>query len=458
MATYYVSSVAGDGGAGTTWATAELTIEAGIALATADGDIVYVDSAHSESVGAQVTWNTPTAGTRIRVISVDRNGSTTTGHNGWLAGAVSTISSSGFGHTIAGVATAQGLYIFGVRMNGNAGNASANSIGMAQGSADIISLTMEDCTFNITAISATAAVNMGGTGASGLLHRKIKLINPVFILKNNVSNASINISGADLQISGMTCSFSGANKSATLFGTAAGHNGQIQIMDSDLSGYDKSGGFYFNQGFRGNYTLKNCKLSSTPGLLDATAWTNPASSLTLINVDSGDTLNVFAFYNRLGSITNNTAVYPAGGASFNGTINSWKIVTTSLASEDEPFITPWIHRWGNSTSAQTWTIEFNRDNATDMDDREIWAEFEYVSSASFPIGTLLSVRNDEPFDGTAADWATGDASWTQSFSNNNPQKISSGSITPAEKSLLRSRVFVGIASQTIYIDPQIRIA
>lgn len=176
----------------------------------------------------------------------------------------------------------------------------------------------------------------------------------------------------------------------------------------------------------------------------------------LINVDSGDTKTVFEFRNRAGTLTENQSIYANNGAQMNGTGLSWEIVTTSACNEFEPFVTPWCHAWGDSTSAQNAGFRLIHDSATNLHNRNCWAEVEYVSDASFPKGTLGSTRNAAPFDGSSADLSSDSETWTGTggFSNANKQKVDLN-FTPAEKSLLRGRLSVGVASKTLYVAPQL---
>lgn len=226
-----------------------------------------------------------------------------------------------------------------------------------------------------------------------------------------------------------------------------------------MSGYNTTGGTYFEvtNWSEVDVIVRNCKLSATPGLTTGT-WLTNVSSLTVINTDSGDTGNVFEYRNRLGTITENTSIYANSGGKFAGSGISWEIVTSSSCSEYEPFITPWIMRWLESTSSSEVGFRLVHDSATDLHDRNTWQHIEYVSSSTFPQGTLISGRNAQPFDGTAVDWTNDSETWTGTggFGTANTQTIAS-TFTPGEKSLIRGRLLLGVASKTLYLDPALRI-
>jgi len=460
-ATYYVSSVAGDDSDGTTWAKAKLTITGGIALATANGDVVEVDSAHSHSyTSASASYNAPTSGTSIAVVSVDRNGSTTTGNNGRLAGASETIGTNGFAHNIATTNITQSIYMYGITMNGHTGSSNLNTINVSTSNAeDRANVTLESCVLNTPGSSTSGGgIVLGGTSSTASLNRRIKLINTSYVIRNTNSASGILLRNARIEISGASVSYAGANKPAFMFLHAGGGTQEVYVTNSDLSGYEKSGGYLFDgSGIRGITVIRKSKISATPGLFDS-GWDIPSSSLTLINVDSGDTYRNFEYYTAYGSLVENTSIYADDGAQFNSLGISWQIVTTTLANEVTPFVTPWVHRWSDATSEIDVGFRIAHDSATDMNDRNLWSEIEYVSSSSFPIGTLASNRSTVAFINTATDWTNDSEDWTgiSGFSNPNTQTLQS-TFTPSEVSLLRGRIFVGVASKTLYLDPALRI-
>lgn len=459
MATVYVSSVDGsDVDNGSTWALAKATVAGAMLLCTDPTNTIYVDSAHSFTAGVAISWNSPTAGVAIAIISVDRNGSATTGHNGWLAGATEGVGAANASFGI-GMDVDSRLFVFGMTINGATGNQSGGHITLASSAdaTEFIALEMQSCTLAVNSTNAAAMLFLGAAADAAKLTSRLILRNCSVALRNTTTGAAITVRDSIVSWIGTTLSYVGANKPANLFTFTGSITHNFEILDSDISGYEKSGGFLFDvAALEGSVRLQNVKLSGTPGLVTG-SWRGNYASITLVNADSGDTHDVFEFRNRLGTLTEETSVYANSGAEFDGAGVSWKIVTTASCSEHEPFVTPWLHGPFSGTSAITPSIEFDHDSATALTNRTIWPEFEYLSSLSFPLGTLASGRFSTPFEGTAVDWAAGAATWagTGGFTNENKQKLT-GSFTPAEKSLLRARVSVGVASKTLYVDPWIR--
>jgi hypothetical protein len=175
------------------------------------------------------------------------------------------------------------------------------------------------------------------------------------------------------------------------------------------------------------------------------------------NCDSGNTTYTFQYNDRFGTLTADTSVYiTSGGAVFNGNGASWKIVTTSSCNEANPFIVPKLFVWDTVLTSQTASIEIIRDNATALTDRDIWSDIDSAASASFPNYTYQTNRNTQPFTGTTANQPTSTATWTGTggFTNANKQKLQNA-FTASAAGLLQSRIFVGVGSTTLYIDPYI---
>jgi hypothetical protein len=105
-------------------------------------------------------------------------------------------------------------------------------------------------------------------------------------------------------------------------------------------------------------------------------------------------------------------------------------------------------------TAQTASIDLIRDNATALTDRDIWSDLDSAASASFPNYTYQTNRNAQPFTGSTANQPTSTATWTGTggFSNPTKQKLQNA-FTAAATGLLQSRVYVGKASETLYMDP-----
>lgn len=451
MTTLFVSAVDGNNADdGLSWANAKQTVAGALAIA-ASNDIIKVDSAGTFTATAAITW-TPPAG-NVAIISVDRANS-----DAWLAGATESVGASNNNFNIAGAAGSK-MYVYGMTINGGSNNSVTCIIGLLTTSTVIAALEMRSCTINLNSTSTGATLLFGASAQIGQRSNPIRLRDCTLGITASRAGTYALIQKAKVELINPTFNMAGATKPAILFAAgAAGDTGSIRIVDGDLTGYAVSSGAYFSVANFNTVSasIENCKISATPTLTTGT-WPGGEGSILLRNVDSGDTLYTFQYVNSYGTLTADTAVFiTTGGAAFNGAGVSWKIVTSSLADEFSPFVTPQIAVWNTTTTAQTSAIEIIRDNATALTDRNIWSSLDFPASASFPNYTFQTNRNANPFTGTPANQPTSTATWTGTggFSNPTKQKLENA-FTAAEVGLLEAQIYVGVASTTLYIDPYI---
>lgn len=205
------------------------------------------------------------------------------------------------------------------------------------------------------------------------------------------------------------------------------------------------------------FTFTRCKLGSGMTVLATqTSGARNGNYVYLFDCHSGDTHGIFGYYDGLGSLLSDTGIYFTAGAA----AQSWKIVTTANASAAVPFVSPWISLYHSGTSSITPRLEILRDgSATAYTNAEVWGEFSAKTTAST---VNASFSGDRVVIGaTPADQATGAGlgSWTGESGTAWSGKVDSGSaITPAEAGHIRGRVMVGVASATLYVNPQIETA
>jgi hypothetical protein len=462
MATYYVSSVTGnDANDGSTWALAKGTIAGAFAVATADGDIIYVDSAHSFTASAAYSLtDTTTVNQRLYIISVNRNGSTTTGHSGWQAGATE-IGAGGAAFNIANSGR-QRLYFYGCTLK-TANTASSNNdfnLAGSNGATFFTEVVMENCTIGVDGASATGAtVSIGSSHGSTAMRQHVRLVNCTVLLPNTTNSGNgIVVNCVWLEWINTTVTAS-ASQTPTLFNSLGIRATQIDIIGSDLSNYTVAGGALFPasviQG--GQIVVRNCKLHSNTAIVSGTFPVGSEGEIIVINCDDGDTKTVFGYYKEQGTLLSTESIYRNSGFSVGGVNVGWHLVTTSSCNEMNPFVTPWVTGgWNASVASLNADFKIIHDSGTNLHNRNLWSEVEYVSDASFPKGTLASNRNANPFDGTSVDWTADTDAWTGTggFASPNKQRVRA-TFTPAEGSAIRGRLFVGEASKTLYIEPQL---
>lgn len=463
MTTLYVSSVDGSNSDnGTTWALAKQTVAGALSALTGTGPhLIYVDSAHNYTASAAISWVASVASQTVAIISVNRNGSTTTGHSGWLSGAKENVGAVSSGFTLAGT-RAQNMYIYGCTLiSGNSGSF-ANGVYIANDN-NATRLTIDTCTIDnpTTSTSGNAGISVGTALNSAYIPVDVAFVKTTFKLRNSSASVGFTQLTGNVRFVGCSIAFSGANKPTAMFQNQIGTGiSNVVFQDCDLSGYDVSSGAYINVGslLHGKIAIVNCKLSATPTIQTGTWDANNSAYIEIINSDSSDTNNYYAFYNRLGTITRDTSVYRNKGAKFDGNNCSWKLVTTSAVSEGEPFVFPLIQRWSGNTASATFSVDVAFDNATDQTDRTLWAEFSVLESSSFPNGTTTSTRNANPFDASGVNLSSSSDDWTGTGGWTNAKKRTmSVTRTAAEKSFIMARMSAATASWTAYFDPVITI-
>jgi hypothetical protein len=451
MTTYFVSSVDGNNAdSGLDWANAKQTVAGALAVPAASGDVILVDSAHNFVATAAITWTAPAGA--IAIISVNRAGG-----DAWLAGAKESVGAAAALFAIVGAA-GSAMFIYGMTINGGTSNNTLCDIGLLSTQTTISKLEMRNCTLDVQSASANTQIVLGTLPNISQRRPSIRLMNSTFICSGSRAGGLFTLQSAEVEIINPTFSMTGATKPASLFTGNASDNTHLSIRDGDVSGYAVSGGAYFDvTGFvAAEVICENLKTSSTPTLMSGT-WPGGVGSITLRNVDSGDTIYVFQYVNSYGTLTADTSIFiTSGGAAFNGAGVSWKIVTSSLATEYAPFVTPMLAIWNTATGAQTSAIEIIRDSATALTNRDIWSNIDFAASASFPNYTYQTNRNANPFTGTPANQTTSTATWTGAggFTNTTKQKLENA-FTAAEVGLLMAQISVGVASTTFYLDPYI---
>jgi hypothetical protein len=450
MTTIFVSAVDGSNADnGTTWALAKQTVAGALAIA-ATGDTIVVDNLGTFTANATITWTVPTAA-RISIISVTRSGTVSFTKS---AGAIEAVGASSSNFNIQSNATSGSLYTYGMIIKGGTNNNVACNIGIGTNAVSI-GAQFESCTFDLpTANDRT--IFLGGT--SGIAAASLfQFLNCTFLhsVTGTITQYFDSQNGI-CEIINPTFTFSATMPTQLIGFSSTSANGYCTIRDGDISGFSGTAIVLLTSLLYGSVTLENLKLHATPTITGG-SWTAGVGEITIRNCDSADTTYTFQYLNAFGILTADETIYiTTGGTQFDGAGVSWKVVTTSLANENIPFRMPKIFIWDTVLTSQTAEIEFIRDSATSLTDRDIWSDLDSAASTSFPNYTFQTNRNANPFTGTPANQPTSTNSWTGTggFTNPNKQKLQN-TFTAAAAGLLQSRISIGKASETIYFDAQI---
>jgi hypothetical protein len=444
--TRFVDSAAVGTGTGATWANAFTTVTLGLA-GSAAGDVLLCNSTHSVTANAALTWTPPAGG--IAIISVTPSGAAS--YSAFTAGAAESV---GTGNAAFGVAaaTGSGMYLSGMSITGGTGGSSA-VVNLCITNVTGAYLEMIGCTVVVPQATTAGQIIMLGSGTSS--SAKIRARNCTFTCSGSRAGTFIFVNAGQVDLINPTFSITGGTKPTSLFGfNFDSLVTSLTIRDGDISGYAVSGGSYFLLTLLGasQILLKNVIISATPTLTSG-SWPGGPGSITLRNVDSGNTNYEFEYLDAYGTLTFDSTVSKNSGFTLAGTAGSWKIVTTASANEYRPFISPIFQLWGTSTSAETGTVDVAQaSGATNLNDRNCWVTGESATSATTTQYTFQTGRNAQPFVGTPVDWSASSATWT-GLSTPNKQLLSLGPFTPARAGTMQFRVFVAAATTTVYVNP-----
>ena len=439
MATYYLNSAGSNTAPYDTWAKAATTLTAAIAAATADGDIILAHKVHTEEVAVDTTY-TPLA--HISIVCVDKDASNvlaTMGTAAWIGN--STVNRS------VTFSSQKRVYMNGLTLRTAGASADQLHIGLQ----DQTHYELENCYLWQGNTQTSSHLKLGPQGTA--VNSYVRLRGCTFRL--GATAQSISCSGS-VDIEGGSLSADGASPVSLFRGPMESHGGTwCNVVGFDMS--HCTGNVIGDiTGNSMEWRLYGCKLGT--GFTLAAAQTSNGKSGGRVFVQdchSGDTHGIFGYADGLGSVVSDTGLYFTSG--YAG--QSWKIVTTANASTNAPFITPWLHRYHDATTSVTPYLEVLRDgSATAFTDAEVWGDFSAKVTTGSTLASLFTDRM-APLGAPAAQAAgAGLASWTGEGGTAWSGKVGAGAaLTPAEAGYIRARVCVGLASATVYVDPQIRV-
>ncbi len=415
------------------WAYATIYLDYGARAAVTAGDIVYVSNNHAESQSAAYAINFVAA--RCVMICVNDGAAPPTATA--LTGALTTTNNS----TITiGVGATSGCQVEGIVFT--AGSA-------ASGTASIVAAnflyTLKNCQFIIATTGVSSIISMG---------------------QNFLVNCDVKFADAaqSVNMNGTTWSGGSLLSGGTSPTALVGASGVYSTMENfDLTNASAGINLTGLTSFVARLSFRNMRLpASWSGALNSGTVTNNS----YFEMDAADNAgNVYIDQCKTfgGLLTQETSIYRTGGASNGTTSMSWKLVTitnTTLFPANS-LITPQIVKWFPITgfavaSPVTVTLHFIHDNATALNDDEIWSEATYYASSGSPIGTLITNAKSSVLASANAQPSDSSASWigTGGFSNPNKQKLTL-TFTPNLAGIINIVVKMAKSNKTLYLDPQV---
>lgn len=435
MATYYVWSGATGAANGTSWTDAWTSI---FSLSLAAGDLVLVASDHNENFGATTKYMTYSGavGNPIKFVSVNRT------DDSYLAGAVV--------QTTSGTATLNitgNHYCRGLKFQINGGVFANSKINI---SVNVhASPTYDDCEITNTHTGSAAHIIIGSNANStqGQLNLRNTRLQTV----------------REVQVIGALRMFGGVLKTQASGGIYVGsanegHHVEIDGVDmsENASSFDPVDA---SMGQNGIIVIRNCKMpSGWTGSLTTAAPNTVMSHVHMYNCDDGASNYRSEVATYAGYVTSHAGVYRSGGAS-DGT-NNLSLKLTSVTGRTDAFgnsvSTDQISIWNETLTSLTVTVHIAHNEASALNDDEVWIEVMYHGDASSPIKTLVSDRVASPLV-TPAVQPTSTETWT-GLTTPTKQKLEV-TFTPAMVGFIDVRVHLaGDHAADVYVCPKIEVS
>lgn len=419
---------------GSTWALAKATL-AGADAIDAAGDSIWVSQAHSEASASSITLSLAgTIASPTKVIACNDSADPPT----TLVTGVEIVTTGTAQIIVNGSA-----HIYGLTFKVGSG-ASAASWGSATASQRQVFENCEIWLANTNAGSVLAPAEAGSAF-------------------NHWKNVNVKFGHASQKIAsygpGSTLWWTGGgvlsgSSSPTVLLDPNAQTGMTMLLEGvDLSNCGTGMNITNQPATYGSVTLRNCKLPSgwAGALLNTTITTY--SRAAMYNCDGGSTTYKVWIEMYQGTIRDEATIVRTGGASDGTTTLSWKMTSNANAAQMFPLPSDKVSVWNATVGSPiTVTHEIVHDSATALTDEEVWIEVEYLGAAG-PLSTTVTDARTSTLT-AAANQTASSVTWTTTGLTTPNKQALSVTFTPQVAGPFRSRVMLGKASKTIYVDPQ----
>lgn len=442
MAVYYVRNDGSNTAPYDTWAKAATTLATAVGAASA-GETIYVADGHSESTGAGVTYTMPgTAANPLKVLCVDDTGDPEP-PSSLATGAVVATGAGAYAISIDGY-----CYVHGITFNAGVGSSNDADI-FLQSTGSAATQTYKSCVFYLaTTRGGGSTITIGPASEVPMAATWIDC------------DVQFNSTGSYLVPRATLYWLGGSVLSGVLPDVLfkPDRRNLMFVQGLDLS-YITSIVYEPTNTERDAVQFVDCQMGSGATFVSGTMSIPNNGTIEFINCDSADTNYRFHRQNYQATETHETTKVRTGGASDGTTTFSRAITTTANVTPHFPYESMWMEAWNETTGSEiTVTVPIVYDSATNLQNDEVWLEVEYLGTSGYPLGSFATNRISDPIFGTPADLtADGSSTWGGSWTNEN-KDVLAVAVTPQEKGIIRARVCVAKASQTLYYDPLLQIS
>lgn len=440
MATIYLRSSDGnDSDDGSTWALAKATMQAALTAAGAGGT-VYMDDDHNESFSTAVTITSPgTINNPTKVICVVTDTTTPVSNYGATANYQSTTSTDYF--RFDGSA-----YYYGINFE------PFDGVFFGDGELNIF----EKCLIYDPISDGSGSNIRGDTDAA----------TAVFI-DTDLKDASLQ-SGVGVRVEWRGGSWLLNNGSPGHLIYNAGEGGIIHIEGVDLSAWNGSLSLIQESLFESHInkvvSILNCKLPSGVTITDTDQnFLSPDGFIKVHASGNADEYYQFYEFNYAGTIEDSTAIDRVGGETYDGTNLFSAKMTTNTQSEE--YFLPLRFKLKSfpvdATSGATLKVHIAYDDATALNDDDIWIECKYHDSTDQALGkwertkpaTMITTPGRTPFtDVSGSETWNGTGAWTNEKNETIEATFTGGN------GLVDVYVCLAKPSQTVYVCPKVEVS
>src|SRR5574343_2103591 len=382
MANIYVYSGAAGAGTGADWANAYTGIAAGVNAATA-GDDVWVADDHAETGATAITFtNAGTVTSPVRVICARRSGGSVPPVAADIRATASVTTAAGAAITFSSAASGC-CYYEGIAFR--AGNAGANTANINFNPSQNSRQLLKNCTLDLNNTNASSIIDIGGTGTTSW-----DILWDNVVVDIGTASQFIGMANGKLRWINTSSALKGTVPTTLFTSNTSSRTTVLELDGVDLS--SKSSGSIVGAGTGGQFhvTLKDCRIHASATI--SADQTIPGHEVVATRTASSGvnyTLNRFAVNGNQATVT--SPVRNGGAAGPDTTAIAWQLTTSSAAKRLIPYELIPVAVWNPTTGSNgTATMHGRWDSASLPTDAEVWADFYYLGSASYPIAKVKS--------------------------------------------------------------------